>query len=791
MPGYFVAPNTEDDETYIRNSQEIVLHGSTRIAVGGGAAGPVSLLCKTDAAGEFVAATWPEADRTFDTATVPDGHYILAAENCHPTDVVIRNGAVPVRAGWVGLVAANTESEKNRLGHEWVRYSDPTPLPAGNAIEPRVNAPIHIALTSANRHQFWMRPMTRGGPTMTAIKEWREDNEGNIHVAYLQEYARFNAQGLNIGNLRDGPYGRGGLGTPVCWRQMRSKAWLVTLINAGVRILYPDGRVETIWGLRLPEGKPVPCVKQGYTGPDVIRSRYEKIGDGNPANPWCAIQDRLDDDIAWIANTDAHHVIKYHIPTRQTIGIVGSPIGAMGHTTGGIGEAVLMRRPRGLDWGADGMLYVTQAWNHSIGKINPDTLEFTELHRSVVNWDTYTAGGTTPVGDTKGTRFWGMTQATIRAQFEADGVNGVGSYHHPQQCGFESTGTKLIFGCDHSRVLKEFDTVTGNVRMWAGLPVGTFGASEDYRHTGWMSVSVNAGGIGPMKDAVFYADWDIDSGVIYGRTPATGDAFWMQRVIVDAAPAQSGSRFGRNNRVWTMSYPWGGGWARDGSALMIGDSGAENVLEMSLRKATDIDWPIAAVSAGMSAWRFATGPDGLCLGNRFGDIGFDQLGRTQFQDMARWTDAEIDAWIGALRPDFDAATVANVRTYIRYSQQPPLLSAGDVTPPALPTQDLATTIGVSPMYTLNFAGTAGPEPDITKARVYVAGGAAIEVNVTPGQPFAAQATHPTSGTVLVEHSFVDAAGNEGARRPQQVFIPDQNAPAAPAGDLVLTSVVWS
>lgn len=95
------------------------------------------------------------------------------------------------------------------------------------------------------------------------------------------------------------------------------------------------------------------------------------------------------------------------------------------------------------------------------------------------------------------------------------------------------------------------------------------------------------------------------------------------------------------------------------------------------------------------------------------------------------------------------------------------------------------------MYTLNFAGTAGPEPDITKARVYVAGGAAIEVNVTPGQPFAAQATHPTSGTVLVEHSFVDAAGNEGARRPQQVFIPDQNAPAAPAGDLVLTSVVWS
>lgn len=661
--GWFTAPRSEDDESYIRNSQEIVLHGAVRFALGGGATGPVRLLRKTDAEGEVVAAQWPEADATFNTSQLNDGHYIATATNCRPMDFIIRNGSAPVRDGWVGLVAANTSNEKGQTGYEWVKY--PAPLPAGNAIAPRVVPPINIALTSANRDKFWMRPLTRGGPTMTAIKEWREDEAGNVQIGYLQEYARFNAQGLNIGNLRDGPYGRGGLGTPVCFRQMRNGAWLVTCINAGVKILHPDLRVETVWGLRLPD-RPVPCVSQSYNGPDTLRAKYEHVGEGSPVNPWSAIQDRVDDDVIWIANTDGHHVLQYRLSTKTIIGCVGDPQGSLGHTPTGIGTAVRMRRPRGLDWGPDGLLYVTQAWNHSIGTINRDTLEFNEVHRSVVNWDTYAPNGY-PVGDTKGTRFWGIPQATLRTQFEKDGANGVGSYHHPQQCEFTSDG-KLIFGCDHTRVLKQYDPVTGVVSLWAGLPLGAFGSSEDYRHTGWMSVSVNKGGTGPMKDAVFYADWDIESGVIYGRN-AAGAPAWAQRAIVDPAPAQSGSRFGRNNRCWTLSYPWGGGWALDGSRLLIGDSGAENVLEMSLRQPTDVDYPSAAVISGMNEWRYGIGLYGLSLGARFGDMGYDQLGRVQIQDMATWTDEQIAAWLGVQRPDL--ASVANLVTYIRYSQQAP------------------------------------------------------------------------------------------------------------------------
>lgn len=95
------------------------------------------------------------------------------------------------------------------------------------------------------------------------------------------------------------------------------------------------------------------------------------------------------------------------------------------------------------------------------------------------------------------------------------------------------------------------------------------------------------------------------------------------------------------------------------------------------------------------------------------------------------------------------------------------------------------------MYTLTLRGTTGPEPDIVSARIRVNGGAPIDVAAGPSATFTAQVQWPTSGDITVEQSFVDAAGNESARRAQTVTIPDAAAPAVPTADLTLVSVVWA
>jgi len=95
------------------------------------------------------------------------------------------------------------------------------------------------------------------------------------------------------------------------------------------------------------------------------------------------------------------------------------------------------------------------------------------------------------------------------------------------------------------------------------------------------------------------------------------------------------------------------------------------------------------------------------------------------------------------------------------------------------------------MYTLTLRGTTGPEPDIVAARIRVNGGAPVNVAAGPNETFTAQVQWPSSGDVTVEQSFVDAAGNESARRAQTVTIPDAAAPAIPTADLTLVSVVWA
>ena len=95
------------------------------------------------------------------------------------------------------------------------------------------------------------------------------------------------------------------------------------------------------------------------------------------------------------------------------------------------------------------------------------------------------------------------------------------------------------------------------------------------------------------------------------------------------------------------------------------------------------------------------------------------------------------------------------------------------------------------MYTLTLQVTTGQESDIVAARIRVNGGAPIDVAAGPSATFTAQVQWPASGSVMIEQSFVDAAGNESARRAQTVIIPDAAAPAVPSADLTLVSVVWA
>lgn len=95
------------------------------------------------------------------------------------------------------------------------------------------------------------------------------------------------------------------------------------------------------------------------------------------------------------------------------------------------------------------------------------------------------------------------------------------------------------------------------------------------------------------------------------------------------------------------------------------------------------------------------------------------------------------------------------------------------------------------MYSIKLSGTAGTEADITKVRVYVNGGAANEVTVTPSAAFTITVTTPNSGNALVEHTFVDSAGQESARFQQTVAVPDLQPPARPTAPLTVTSITWS
>lgn len=94
------------------------------------------------------------------------------------------------------------------------------------------------------------------------------------------------------------------------------------------------------------------------------------------------------------------------------------------------------------------------------------------------------------------------------------------------------------------------------------------------------------------------------------------------------------------------------------------------------------------------------------------------------------------------------------------------------------------------MYTITFAGVAGPEADIVKVRLYIENADPIEMGVTPLEPFEINATWDRPGTITVGYSYVDASGNESGKRTQTVILPDAAAPATPSEDLELVRVMW-
>jgi hypothetical protein len=115
----------------------------------------------------------------------------------------------------------------------------------------------------------------------------------------------------------------------------------------------------------------------------------------------------------------------------------------------------------------------------------------------------------------------------------------------------------------------------------------------------------------------------------------------------------------------------------------------------------------------------------------------------------------------------------------------------DTTPPAAPAADLNATIArTADMYSITVRGSAGAEPDIAKVVARINGGAIVETPTGASNQFELVLQHPTKGDVQLEYAYVDGVGNQSAWHAQTLTVPDMEAPAAPAGDLDVVSVVW-
>lgn len=680
MLGWFTRPNSHAGE-YIRNLENFEFDGTKDfpLTVNSGV-GPIELV----GPGNVVKLTLPGTNVIVKANTFPDGgHFYATAPGCEPVAFNIRMPGKLLRGPKVPLCQASmlSEAKFDSAGMYWVDYKDdPLPLPKGCRVAPRPYAEWDfIPNTDATRKQIISEPLVAAdGIWGFPLRRWNENEHGNISIGYYQQYFRSSVQTLATGNLRDGPYGVGETGTVVGIRQRKTDgALLTTAINGKISWVFieDDRRVETAWGIRLKPHKPVPRLTANTTLTAAQKTAffmqfYEYVG-GKLLDPWFALPDYHNHDRVWILNTNMHHILHVDTKTLTVLACIGAPDGAMGFRDG-VGELVLMRRPRGADYvpGTNGkyILY-DEAWNGAFRLLNTQTYAVETVFRSRLNWDNSPYVDAAGKRNTLGTNFHGIPVADIRTVWSQPGGDGEGCILHPQQGAFMSNGVDYVTASDHSRDGFKFNLDRREISKLFDVAesIGGF-VEQSQRHTGWVSLDVNSQGKGAMKDLICYADW---GGTTVYKPDGTGAFF------PDRDPARKGNVFGTMDRQSVYGYQWGNGWApKSGGALVRSDAGSERMTMLSRRVPEDFDLSDADFLAGAAVW--TTPIEGnLPPAVLYDDYGFSKIGVIQLQEMATWSDFEIESWVEAGWPYFTDEQIKAARRYIRYCQLRPLIVSGD------------------------------------------------------------------------------------------------------------------
>lgn len=577
------------------------------------------------------------------------------------------------------------ETRSGSNGCHWVSAAQALQGAKGNKLAKRPFAQItKVPNTPDRRKQVWVQPVCAGDGVWSDLPRVHQNERGTLSIGRVEQYFRPSAQGFSAGNFSEGPYGIGELGSAIAGRQRKTDgAVLITSINGMISYLYDDGRIERVWGWKLPAGVAMPRLSNSTVLTEAqklawVRSQYEYVGDAELLNPFFAMPHPWNHYFVIIWDTDHHNVRIVDIRTHTTVAVIGAPDGTMGWTPSGVGENVRMRRPRGGDYVGEGdWLTINQAWNGSIGDINLKTYEYRDRWRSRKNWDTE--------GNTLGTNFHGMPLVDIRALWQQDGKSGEGVMLHPQNGSYNSLGNYVTFS-DHTREGYEWNPETGIVKKLFTMPEAAGGFVEQYqRHTGWGSLDVNKDGVDEMKDVILVSDW----GAVWAWKRDGTTAF---NPCPD--PTRPGTMFGTMDRIDVMGYPWGSWFVPLWGGFMLSDNGSERVLKYTARLPEDVDISDADYTAGYALWR-APYQGGLAPASLFDDVLFSQIGDATAQDMASWAKVEVLAWLEARFGDWTEEELEAVYKYIKSCQLPPF--TGEVVPVPVPAPEFLeyTVDGVS------------------------------------------------------------------------------------------------